>query len=127
MPGIKHGKLLKCPNSPNCVSTSELSTSKKYVRPLPFSHSAFALKDIIRSYFRDQTAYTKVHEGEFYFHYEFRSKIFKFVDDVELLISPEDQIIHIRSASRVGYWDLGANRRRVSHIRKDIQTKIAEL
>jgi len=52
-----------------------------------------------------------------YLHAEFTSAIFRFVDDVECLIDAANQTIHIRSASRVGYWDLGANRRRVERLR----------
>ena len=52
---------------------------------------------------------------EHYLHAEFTSRIFRFVDDVEFLL--EDGIIHVRSASRVGRWDLGANRARIEDIR----------
>ena len=40
-----------------------------------------------------------------------------FVDDVEFLF-PKEKIIHVRSASRIGYSDFGANRRRVEHLRE---------
>ena len=53
-----------------------------------------------------------------YLHVEFRSAFFRFVDDVEFLIDTEDQVIHFRSASRVGYSDLGVNRRRMERIRE---------
>ena len=43
---------------------------------------------------------------------------FRFVDDVEFLINPEEQLIHSRSASRVGYSDLGVNRHRMEQIQK---------
>ncbi|CAB1059228.1 hypothetical protein D1BOALGB6SA_3986 [Olavius sp. associated proteobacterium Delta 1] len=45
------------------------------------------------------------------------SLIFQFVDDVELLFSDEKNLIHVKSASRIGYSDLGANRKRVERIR----------
>lgn len=53
-----------------------------------------------------------------YLHVEFRSAFFRFVDDVEFLIDPEEQLIHFRSASRVGYSDFGVNRDRMERIRK---------
>ena len=53
-----------------------------------------------------------------YIHVEFTSLIFRFVDDVEFLFDDEKKLIHVRSASRVGYSDLGANRNRVEEIRK---------
>jgi uncharacterized protein (DUF1499 family) len=55
-----------------------------------------------------------------YIHAEFTSAVFKFVDDVEFYFLVKDvntTIIHIRSASRVGYSDLGANRKRIEKIR----------
>ena len=48
-----------------------------------------------------------------YLHAEFRTSIFGFVDDVEFLVDADAKKIHIRSASRLGYSDLGANRSRV--------------
>ena len=53
-----------------------------------------------------------------YFRAEFTSRILRFVDDLEFLLDPEAQVIHVRSASRTGYWDFGANRKRVEQIRK---------
>jgi len=59
-----------------------------------------------------------------YLHVEFRSAIFRFVDDVEFLVvipeeqRPTEQRIHFRSASRVGYSDFGVNRRRMEQIRR---------
>ena len=44
--------------------------------------------------------------------------LFRFVDDVEFLFNEELQRIDVRSASRVGYWDMGANRKRIEEIRR---------
>jgi uncharacterized protein (DUF1499 family) len=41
----------------------------------------------------------------------------RFVDDVEFLLVPAERVIHVRSASRVGYSDLGTNRKRVEALR----------
>jgi hypothetical protein len=54
-----------------------------------------------------------------YLRAEFKSAIFGFIDDVELLSGEEPGVIHIRSASRVGCWDLGVNRGRVERIREE--------
>jgi uncharacterized protein (DUF1499 family) len=53
-----------------------------------------------------------------YLHVEFQTAFFRFVDDVEFLIDTEEQVIHFRSASRVGYSDMGVNRRRMERIRQ---------
>jgi uncharacterized protein (DUF1499 family) len=52
-----------------------------------------------------------------YLHAEFRSRVFRFVDDVELLMDEAGHKIDVRSASRLGYSDLGVNRRRVEQLR----------
>lgn len=47
----------------------------------------------------------------------FRSRLFGFIDDVDFVFIQTDEtgrgVVHFRSASRTGYWDLGANRRRM--------------
>jgi len=53
-----------------------------------------------------------------YLRAEFRSAILRFVDDVEFLFSADQSVIDVRSASRVGYYDFGMNRRRIEDIRK---------
>jgi uncharacterized protein (DUF1499 family) len=55
------------------------------------------------------------HEG--YLWATFTSKVFRFVDDVEFRMVSADGIVHVRSGSRVGYSDLGVNRRRVEKLR----------
>jgi uncharacterized protein (DUF1499 family) len=52
-----------------------------------------------------------------YLRFEFRSRIFRFVDDVEFLADPAAGVIHVRSASRTGHSDLGVNRRRIEILR----------
>jgi uncharacterized protein (DUF1499 family) len=64
-------------------------------------------------------------QNESYLHIEFRSRLFDFSDDVEIFIDAAEQVIHIRSASRTGYWDFGANRKRVEKIRVDFHNMIA--
>lgn len=53
----------------------------------------------------------------------FTSRIFRFIDDVELRLEPEEKIIHIRSGARVGYADFGVNKKRVETIRKLFATQ----
>jgi uncharacterized protein (DUF1499 family) len=48
-----------------------------------------------------------------YLRAEFSSRVFGFVDDVELAVNAASKTIDFRSASRTGYSDLGVNRRRM--------------
>lgn len=57
-----------------------------------------------------------------YLHYEFKTKIGKFIDDVEFIVDGEKKEIHFRSASRKGYGDFGKNKRRMRKFRKKWKT-----
>jgi uncharacterized protein (DUF1499 family) len=59
-----------------------------------------------------------VRDDDIFIHTEFTSCVFRFVDDVEFYIDDNSKLIHVKSASRVGFSDLGVNRRRVENIRK---------
>ena len=56
-----------------------------------------------------------------YIHAEFVSSLFRFVDDVEFYLNDAAKVIHVKSASRTGYFDFGVNRRRVELIRKKFE------
>ena len=118
--GVNEGKLSPCPESPNCVS-SQSSDPSHYVEPLSYPDTQENAKNrllkIIQSMSRSQIISTT----DNYIHVEYTSLIFRFVDDVEFLFDGEQKLIHIRSASRVGYSDLGANRNRVETIRQKFQ------
>ena len=88
------------------------------MEPIPFQGELDDIRqrltDVIEAYPRTQI----VTSSGPYLHVEFRSLIFRFVDDVEFLIDPQERVIHFRSASRVGYSDLGANRRRLRQLQQ---------
>ena len=119
--GVSNGRLSECPGSPNCVcSMTELEDFA--MEPIPFSDSANSPED-------ELSRLKQIIAGEFprsnllssednYLRYEFRSFVFRFVDDVEFLAVPEEKLIHFRSASRVGKSDLGQNRRRMERIKQ---------
>lgn len=52
-----------------------------------------------------------------YLRAEAASRVFGFIDDVEFALDPDANLIHVRSASRIGYSDLGVNRDRIERIR----------
>ena len=49
---------------------------------------------------------------------ECRSRIFRFVDDVDFRFDDEARQIHFRSASRLGRRDFGVNRQRMEEMRR---------
>ena len=110
-------KLTPCPSSPNCVSS--LSDDRKHaIEPLQYTGSRDEARNrLVDILDKQAAARVTINEAD-YIHAEFRSQIFRFVDDVEFLFSDEEKIIHVKSASRIGYSDLGANRKRVEWIRR---------
>jgi uncharacterized protein (DUF1499 family) len=52
-----------------------------------------------------------------YLHAEVTTALLHFTDDVEFLADEAAGVIHVRSAARVGWSDLGTNRRRVEALR----------
>ncbi|OUR68301.1 hypothetical protein A9Q77_09390, partial [Marinomonas sp. 42_23_T18] len=51
-----------------------------------------------------------------YLHTEVKSDLIGFIDDVEFYLPKDENVIHIRSASRVGFSDFDVNRNRIRQI-----------
>jgi uncharacterized protein (DUF1499 family) len=111
-------RLKPCPSSPNCVSSWPGEEQSHHVEPLSWESDLARAKMKLRQAVLSAGEAKFVEEAETYWHVEYRSRIFRFVDDVEFLFDRENSLIHVRSASRVGYSDLGVNRNRVEKIRK---------
>ena len=114
--GMVNGTLRPCPDSPNCV-VSMNGDEKHAIAPIAYKGDRDAAITRIRKIVSDYKGTTIVREEEGYIHAEFKTRIMRFVDDVEFLFPPDERVIHMRSASRVGYGDLGANRKRMEKIR----------
>ena len=115
--GIVNGKLHPCPKSPNCVSTQAIDEKQK-MEPMNYSGDLKDAKakiiDIINSLKRSKI----ITNEENYIHIEFRTATFRFVDDVEFLFDDKEKVIHFRSRARMGYSDMGVNRKRMEEITK---------
>jgi uncharacterized protein (DUF1499 family) len=108
--GIEDGRLRPCPGSPNCVSSEAPDRDLE-----PFAPAGEDGWERLRIGIVTQGGIIEA-EDTGYLHATFRSRVFGFVDDLECRM--DDGLIHVRSASRTGWWDLGANRRRVERLRK---------
>jgi uncharacterized protein (DUF1499 family) len=116
--GIVDNKLNLCPDSPNCVSSFEnKNDSKHYIEPLNYSGDLRKAMVKLEKIIRELKNSKIVKKDKRYLHVEFSSALFSFVDDVEFLFNDKKKIIHVRSASRIGYSDLGVNRKRINKIR----------
>ena len=109
--------LSPCPDSPNCVS-SLTEDKKHFVHPITYDGTVdYARQRLIN--ILENTRRVRVVKGDInYLHAEFRSFLFRFVDDVQFFLPSDESVIHIKSASRSGYYDFGANRRRVERLRE---------
>lgn len=115
-PGPRDGALAPCPPTRNCVS-SQASDPVHAIEPLPDLGGREATLARVREVLRGTGLARVVSEADGYLRAEFTSRVFRFVDDVEFLWSDQERVLHVRSASRVGRGDLGANRRRLERIR----------
>lgn len=113
--GVRSGNLKAVPSSPNAVSSQ--ATDAHQIAPLaykgPQEQAMKALKALIEG-----TPDTRIVETKpDYLYAEYASAVLGFIDDVEFFFPPNTGIIHVRSASRLGYSDLGVNRKRIEAIR----------
>jgi uncharacterized protein (DUF1499 family) len=120
--GVTPRALAPCPETPNCVS-SQSSDREHFVEPLRYSGSAVQAWQRLKTALGTEPRITIIEDSDSYLHAEARSLMFRFVDDVEFLAEPDQGVIEIRSASRVGYSDFGVNRRRVERIRKAFEER----
>jgi uncharacterized protein (DUF1499 family) len=119
--GVKDSRLSACPSSPNCVSSQSAGEGQR-IEPLRFQGEPAEALERLRKIVRGMARTVIAGETPSYLHAEFRTFL-GFVDDVEFYIDAPPKTIHLRSASRVGYWDLGANRRRMESIRAEFEKK----
>ena len=113
------GQFAVCPETPNCVSTKNINT-KNYISPIYYKGSRDNAKRILLLAIQPIESVSIKKELDQFIHIEVTSKIFRFVDDVEFYLN-EPGVIHFRSASRIGYSDLGVNRDRMETFRKTFQ------
>ncbi len=109
-------EITPCPAAQNCVS-SHSTDDFHHVDPLRFAGSPEAAFERLRNLVEALPRTRIVTAEETYLHAECTSRLFRFVDDLELLLDREAGLVHVRSASRTGFSDLGVNRRRVETLR----------
>jgi len=114
--GIKNGQLAAVPKSPNCVS-SQNGSKKHGIKAFQLyddpTSEMLRLKDILGNL----KGVTIISYTKDYIYAECKSPLMRFDDDLEFYHAPNSNVFHVRSASRLGYSDLGMNRSRVEKIR----------
>ena len=115
--GLTDGRFAQCPDSPNCVS-SMAKDQKHFIEPIAYEGGRAGARQTMLSVIRSMKRSRIISESDTYIHAEFRSFLFRFVDDVELFFPENTPVIHMKSASRTGYSDFGVNRKRLAEIRQ---------
>ncbi|WP_372712700.1 DUF1499 domain-containing protein [Ilyobacter sp.] len=109
--GVKSGKLSPLKSSPNGVS-SQTDQVKKQVDPLVLDIPVSDAKEIIKEACNSYGKHKIMKESEDYLYLVFITGIMRYQDDVEFYFDAENKLIHYRSQSRIGYSDMGLNRKR---------------
>jgi uncharacterized protein (DUF1499 family) len=87
------------------------------MKPIPYTGTLDEARERLLAVLRHHPRTRIVREEPDYLKAECRSRIFRFVDDVEFVLDDATKEIHFRSASRVGRGDFGVNRKRMKEIR----------
>lgn len=111
-------ELPACPSSPNCVSSAEDPDDSHYIAPIEIEGDADAAWSTLRDLLEADGSIEITASADHYIRAVATTRILRFKDDVEFLLDRDARRIHIRSASRVGYSDLGKNRKRMEEIRR---------
>jgi uncharacterized protein (DUF1499 family) len=114
--GVSDNVFSSCPDSPNCVS-SDAEGAKHGIQSYALAMTPNLAWQAAREAILQLPRTKIVTDSDGYLHVECRSAIFGFVDDLELHLRPDESVIAIRSAARLGYSDFGVNRKRVEQLR----------
>jgi uncharacterized protein (DUF1499 family) len=119
--GVEGGRFSPCPDSPNCVSTMDTSTTHA-IEPITHAGSRDSAMAAVLQYLEapNSESISVVETSVEYVHAVFTTRIMKFKDDVEFYLPDGEGTIHFRSASRLGKSDLGKNRERMEAFRAAI-------
>ena len=113
--GVAGGRFAPCRRTPNCVSSqADPSDREHYIAPIAFKGDAIAaVRRAVEAMPRTRIISADSH----YLYAEFRSRLMRYVDDVEFHYDERAGLIHVRSTSRLGRRDFGVNRARVEKLR----------
>ena len=114
--------LSPCPISPNCVCSKLPQSDSHYVEPLVPTASTLAIFPMLVEYVQQLPNAELEEKASHYVRVSIRSMFFAFTDDLELFFAGDK--IHVRSASRTGWYDFGVNRRRIESIRRYMEDEL---
>ena len=113
---MRDGMLAPCKPSPNCVSSQANPADREHCIA-PIHGTMDAVRRAVEAFPRTRI----IEKSEAYLYAEFRTRLMRFVDDVEFFF--DGHVIQVRSCSRLGRRDFGVNRRRVEALRRAIEAR----
>ena len=111
--------LPSCPTSPNCVSSQAADSHR--IEPFQISGDDQVAFKKLRAILTHRSDTKIISSDDITIRVEFRT-LLGFVDEGLFVLDATNSLIHVRSAARTGYWDLGKNRSRMEDIRRAFLT-----
>jgi uncharacterized protein (DUF1499 family) len=121
--GVRDGRLKPPSLSPNSVSSQahlhpqNPRHEQAQIAPLRYQGDGAAAFARLEALVAATPGAKIVKRGPDYLYATFTTPVLRFVDDVEFWLDPAGGVIQVRSASRLGESDLGANRARIEALR----------
>lgn len=116
--GMNKGRLAPCRDKPNCVCTDH--ENGHYMKPFPLSGDSI---DVFSQAYQVLEGCQLVESRDNYQRLECRTSFFGFIDDVELFHDTDHDLLRFRSAARLGYSDLGVNRKRMESLLRWLENR----
>ena len=121
--GVRDGKLKRPSKTPNSVCSqadlwpADAQQSYARIAPLRLLGSGPETLARLKTVLQAQPRAVVVKAEADYLYATFTTPLLKYTDDVEFWFDPAAQVVHVRSASRLGRKDFGANRARIEAVR----------
>ena len=127
--GVRDGKLKAPSKTPNSVSSQadlwpeHPQAAYARIAPLPLAGDGAATLARLQAIVQATPGAQAVTVEPGYLYATFTTPLMKYTDDVEFLLDATAGVVHVRSASRIGRSDLGANRQRIEAIRAQLAAR----
>jgi uncharacterized protein (DUF1499 family) len=127
--GVHDGKLKPPSSTPNSVSSQaglypgHPMRVNAEIAPLALRGDGPATMAKLKAVVEGMDGAVIVISAPDYLYAQFTTRWMKFTDDVEFWFDPAAGVVQLRSASRIGRGDLGANRQRIEAIRRQLATR----
>lgn len=115
-----------CDGAPHCVSSQAAPDDSHYVEPFAYATDARTARYQLLGLIREQPRTAIKTAEDRYIHATFSTRL-GFTDDVYFLFRNSEQKIDVKSTSRVGYYDMGVNHRRVERLRALFDERLSGL